>query len=137
MSGTIPAISEQEMVRIRHHLGFYNVGAGSTFFLGVPSSVELNFIIENAFTKLLPAAFPLVREMLNRCEVTEQQLFDNQENLAVNKVCDIELREDEMEQLDKRYDRWRLALANAFGIYPNPFDKRGLGGPGLNAPVIG
>lgn len=135
MSGTIPAITAQEMVKIRHHLGFYNVGSGSTFFLGMPCSVEINFTVENAFTKLLPEAFPLVREMLNRCEVTEQQIFDNQENLAVNKVCDIELRPDELVELDKRYDRWRLALCNAFGIIPNPYDKRGLGGTGLNVPV--
>ena len=135
---TIPALADEEKVKIRHHLGYINVGQGSTFFLGSPATVEINFAIENAMTKLLPQAYPLVREMLARCDATEQQLFDNQENLAVTKVCDIELRSDEMKELDKRYDRWRGALANALGVYFNPWDKRDVGGAsGVNVPVVG
>ncbi len=134
---SIQGLTEEEKVRIRHHLGFLNVGQASTFALGTPASVDVVFIIENAFGKILPAALSLVRELMAKCDATEQQLFDDQGNLAVDKVCEIELRKDEMEQLDKRYERWRQALANAMGIYSNPYDKRMIGGGGINCPVFG
>lgn len=134
---SIQGLTEEEKVRIRHHLGFLNVGQASTFVLGTPASVDVSFIIENAFTKILPAALSLVRELLARCDATEGQLFDDQPNLAVDKVCEIELRKDEMQQLDMRYERWRQALANAMGIYCNPYDKRMIGGQPLNVPVFG
>ena len=35
---------------------------------------------------------------------------------------------DEQQALGKNYDYWRNALANALGVYANPFDKRDLGG---------
>ncbi len=134
---SIAALTDDERVRIRHHLGFLNVSGAATFALGVPQAVEPMFAIERAFQLVLPTALGLVRLLLARCDATEAQRFDNQENLAVTSVCDIDLRADEQQALGKNYDYWRNALANALGVYANPFDKRDIGGSGLNVPVLG
>lgn len=139
----IATLTPDERVRIRHHLGFLNVQEAATFALGVPAAVETQFVIEGAFDKLLEAALPLVRRLLAACDSTEAQFFDNQENLAVTKVGGIQLRDDEGNELmgaNKRYDYWRRALANAFGIWVNPFDGRpglGAGSNGINVSVRG
>lgn len=132
------SFTEQEKVRIRHHLGYLNVQAAQTFVLGAPAAVPTQFIIEGAMNKVLPEAETLARDLLARCDAVEAQVTDNQELLAVTQVDEIGVRTDEFEQLMKRYAYWRNGLANVLGCYPNPFDKRfGPGGAaGVNVPVI-
>lgn len=129
--------SDPEKVRIRHHLGYLNVAAAQTFVLGTPAGVETQFLVEGAMNKVLPEAEVLIREMLAKCDAVEGQITENQELLAVTQVDEIGVRQDEFEQLVKRYHYWRNGLANALGIYPNPFDKRfGAGSAmGVNVPV--
>lgn len=128
--------SNEEKVRIRHHLGYLNVGAAATFVLGAPAAVETTFIIESAMDKVLPAAETLVRELVAKCDAVEAQMMENQELLAVTQVDEIGVRQDEFQALLHRYHYWRNGLANVLGVYPNPFDKRFVGGAGaLNVPV--
>ncbi len=128
--------SDVEKTRIRHHLGYLNVSAVATFALGTPAAVETQFLIESAMNKVLPEAQVLARELVAKCDAVESQISENQELLAVTQVDEIGVRQDEFEQLKKRYDYWRNGLANCLGIYPNPFDKRFGAGGGLNIPVI-
>ena len=128
-------LTDDEKVRIRHHLGYLNVDEASTFVIGVPAGVETQFMIEGAFSRLLAAAIPQVRKLLKYCECTEEQRFGSQPNAVVKKVDNIEMGgADEQMMLSKNYDHWRAALANMFGVVPNPFDHRYAGG-GLNIPV--
>lgn len=118
------AFTEEEKVRIRHHLGFLNVGAAQTFVLGTPAAVETQFLVEGAMNRVLPAAETMVRNLVARCDLVEQQVIENQELLAVTAVGEISVQEHEFEKLMQRYQYHRNALANALGIYANPFDKR-------------
>lgn len=128
------SFTEQEKVRIRHHLGYLNVQVASTFVLGSPAGVETQFLIETAMDRVLPEAQVMVREHIAKCDAVEAQIMGNQELLAVTQVGEIGVRQDEFEQLLKRYDWWRQALANLMGIYPNPFDKR-FANRGINVTV--
>jgi hypothetical protein len=131
------AFSEQEKVRIRHHLGYLNVGQAYTFVAGAPAGVETQFLIEGAMQRVLPEAETLARELLARCDSVEGQMMDNQDLLAVEQVDELKIRQDEFQALLKRYHYHRNALANVLGVYPNPFDKRfaaGTGG-GINVNV--
>lgn len=132
------AFSDQEKVRIRHHLGFLNVGQAYTFVAGTPAGVETQFLIEGAMQRVLPEAEVLARELLARCDSVEGQMMDNQDLLAVESVDEIKIRQDEFQALIKRYHYHRNGLANVLGIYPNPFDKRfsADGGGGINVNVM-
>jgi hypothetical protein len=132
-------LTPEEKVRVRHHLGFLQVQEVYTFILGQPAAVETQFSIETAMNKLRVEAVPLVRDLLARCDATEGQRFDDQEVLVASKVGSIELRgKDEQDGLVRNYNYWRQALANAFGAWTNPFDRRDdLTGSGINARVEG
>lgn len=132
------AFSEQEKVRIRHHLGYLNVGQAYTFVAGTPAGVETQFLIEGAMQRVLPEAEVLARELLARCDSVEGQMMDNQDLLAVESVDEIKIRQDEFQALLKRYHYHRNGLANVLGVYPNPFDKRfsAGGGGGINVNVM-
>lgn len=130
-------LTDDEKVRIRHHLGYLNVDEVSTFVLGMPAGVETQFMIEGSFSRLLGAAIPQVRKLLQYCECTEEQRFASQPNAVVKKVDGIEMgAAEEQEMLSRNYDHWRAALSNMFGVVPNPFDHRYAGG-GLNLRVCG
>ena len=128
-------LSEQEKVKIRHHLGYLNVAEAQTFVFGTPAAVETQFLIEGAMNRVLDAALTEVRRHVAILDQIEEQMIADHELLAVSKVGEIDVRADEQEALDKRYERWRQSLANLLGVYPNPFDKRY--GHGINVPVTG
>lgn len=128
-------LTEEEKVRVRGHLGFLNVADVQTFVLGTPASVETQFIIEGAMNKVLEHALPYVRNTLGELDAILAQFRENRENLAVSKIGDIELNDREFEKLQQRYGFWQGKLADAFGVYVNPFSK--VPGGGINSPVTG
>lgn len=121
-------LTEDEKVRVRHHLGYLNVQEASTFVLGTPAGVETQFIIEGAFNRVLPQAMPKIREVLGNCDKIEEAMMCALGNLDANAVGGIQLnnqgRDNQQEQLHKAYEWHRQALANLLGIVPNPYDKR-------------
>ena len=125
-------IAEQDKVRARHHMGYLNVGSAQTFVLGIPAAVQTQFTIEGAFSKVLPQAEAKFLDLLNKLDSIEVQIDENTENVAVDRVDEIELRKDEFRQLIIRYQHWQGALGNLLGVTPNPFDQRPWLGQGYN-----
>ena len=136
------SVPEQERARCRHHLGYIQAQATSTFVLGVPAGVQTQFMIEGAWDRLLPSAYPKFVELLDRMDADEAQIDENTENVAVNEIGEIKLRDDEFQQIITRYQHWQGALGNMLGVVPNPFDQRpwlagGGGRSPINVPVLG
>lgn len=124
------ALTELEKVQVRKHLGYLNVAEAFTFVLGTPAGVETQFIVEGAVRRILVEAEPSLRKCL--CEL--EQLEDAKQQIAldagVSKVGNIEQRntKEALAAVDMQLDNKRGELANYFGIYRNPFDKRRSGG---------
>ncbi len=114
----------EERSRVRVHLGYPNVSAISTFTLGNPAAIETTFIIEGAMNKVLDEATGEVRRHLAILDGVLEQMLADQELLAVTKVDEIDIRQDEFAQLVRQYMFWRSSLGNVFGVGPNPFDQR-------------
>lgn len=134
-------LTQDEKVRARHHLGYANVSEAATFQMGIPAGIQTQFMIEQAFNLILPQAEEKLRGLLEKLDEIECQIVNDTENVAVEEIGTIKLREDEFKQLIIRYQHWQGALANLLAIRPNPFDQRGWlgsgygGGGGMNAPV--
>jgi hypothetical protein len=129
------ALTEHEKAMVRHHLGYPEVSAISTFQLGVPMAIEPSFMIEGAMNRLRPEAEDITRMKLATLTRIEAQMVDDLELLAVAKVEEIELRRDEQQALRQSYDYWVDSLANDFRVLRNPFDYR-LSSGGPNVSVI-
>jgi len=132
------SLTDEEKVKARHHLGYLQVQQSSTFVLGIPAAVQTQFMIENAFDKILLSAEPEFRRHLTILDRLENQMIDDLELLAVDQVDEIKVRATEQKELWQQYDRWRHSLANILGIIPNPYDQRlnSAGVGGINARVI-
>lgn len=129
-------LTPDEKVRIRHHMGYPQVEQARTFFLGYPISVPTSTMIEGSLDKIQPGAEPLLRKLIARLDVIEEQMIDDLELLAVRKIDEIEINPDEHGSLIAQYKHWQLAMGNLVGVPPNPFDQRFMsGGGGINAPV--
>src|ERR1019366_16363 len=112
--------TDEEKTFIRAHLGYQQGQLTYTFALGVP------------------AAAPLARRYLEILDRIEMQGVDDYELMSVSKIDEIEVNKDEHRQLwgNDGYMRWGAALANLFGIIPNPYDLRfpnGSAGGSINA----
>jgi len=133
------ALNKEEKVRIRHHAGYLNVTAVQTFVLGTPASVETQFIIEGAMNKILDEALPLVRELIQRCDSTEQQMFEQQENIQVTKLGELVVNSTGVDrgqmQLRQVYFSWVRKLVNAMGVGQNPYRQDTLGDTGNNGGI--
>lgn len=135
------ALNQAEKVKVRHHLGYLNVQEAQTFVLGTPAAVETQFIIEGAMNRVLEEALPEVRRHVQIMDSIEEQMVANHELIQITKIDTIDVnstgQDREQRQLRQTYDYWADSLANLFGIYRNPFDKRlgHFGRGGINARV--
>ena len=138
------ALSDEEKIKVRHHLGYLNVQEAQTFVLGTPAGVETQFLIEGAMNRLLAGAIPMVREILVKLDHTEEQMLCGQDLVEVNSLGEIQTnmtgQDRAQKQLRQAYQWWRMSLANLLGVPANPFDQRlgvmGFGG-GISVPVRG
>jgi len=128
----------EEKVRIRHHLGYPNVGQVQTFAGGVPAAFETTFMIEGAMVKVLTEAMPMARTLLSHLDIIGSQMIDDLELLAINEIGDIKINQEEQAKLKAEYVYKRKELGNLLGVPPNPFDQRfgSSGAGGVNVPVI-
>jgi hypothetical protein len=132
------ALTPEERVSIKHHLGYPNAQMIETFVLGVPAAMESLFMLEGAMNAVAPAAEERVRQSLERLESVDRQIHDNQDALVLSKADEVEFRENELELLQRRYTRWQGELCNLLGVPgPNPFDARfsAASGQGINVSV--
>lgn len=87
--------------------------------------------------RLLEAAMPTARNIIQVLDTIESQMVNDLELLSVLKVDEIDINNKEQEQLKTQYQFWQNALSNLMGVYPNPFDKRfNNASMGLNIPVF-
>lgn len=130
------AFSEQEKVKIRAHMGYGNVGLVESFSLGVPSAIETSFLIEGAMNRVLAEAELECRRLVGVLDTIEAQMVGDMELLAVRKIGEIEVNEEEQRKLRVAYRQWQAALGNLLMIPPNPYDQRFMGAAaGINVGV--
>jgi hypothetical protein len=130
-------LTNEEKARIRHHMGYLNVQAAATFQLGVPAALQTTFMIELAFTKILPEAENMVKEFLCRLNDVEKQVFGNLDLAEIESTGTIKVDPKRLAKLAQTYKIAQEGLANLLGVPPNPFDMRSwlAGAGGMNVPV--
>jgi hypothetical protein len=120
-------------------MGYLEVMNSQTFVLGVPAAVQTQFMIEGAFSRILPSAEAGFRRLLDRLDGVLEKIEDSEENEVADAIGDIKLKDKAFVRLVARYRWWQGMLANLLGVQPNPYDQRFMswsgGGSGLNVPV--
>ncbi len=117
-------LSEEEKVRVRHHMGMPLLRMAPTMVGGVPLPTEMLTRLELAMDLIHPAAEPHVRGLITACDRKEQQIMDVDVRLQVAKAEGIEMRSDEADQRRREYMYWVGLLQDALGVPRNPFSER-------------
>ncbi len=130
------SLSDEDKVKIRHHMGYLNVQATSTFVLGVPAGVQTQFMIEGAWDKVLPQAENLLRVFLCRCDEIEAKVYGGTDLADVETTGNITVNRKRLSELGQYYRIAQQGMANLLGVPPNPFDMRDWvrAGGGMNVP---
>lgn len=120
-----------ERAKIRHHLGYPNVSAMASIQMGVPKPLQTLFLVETAMDKILTEYLPILRTTIATLDSIECQLVDGQKYLPVNRMGEMEIRKEHLQQLEGEYKRWAFRLAEDIGVPIYPFSSRFKGtGPG-------
>src|SRR5260221_6159274 len=127
------AFTETEKARIRYHLGYANVSFAFTFVMGFGATIPFQSVLEGNLDKSLPEIDAKVRELLQRLDDTELQMFDNQELLLIDGISTITVRKEGQARFRNQYQYWQNSLAMVFTVQPNPYDPRFLMN-GVNVP---
>ena len=117
-------ITEDEKARARHHLGYGQVDAASTFALGVPAAMQTAFMIEGALNKISQSGAERFRMLLCRCDAIENQVFCGADLADVERIDTIEVNRKRLRELAQMYKIAQQALGNLLQVPPNPFDMR-------------
>lgn len=127
-----------ERERIRYHLGYMNTTQAASISLGIVRPVQTMWLVESAMDLITLEGEPRVRKLINQLECIEEQMFCATPKLAVVKTGDTELRQDEIDALEREYKRWAQRLADQLGVplyyWSSKFKNNA--GPGIsNIPV--
>jgi len=118
------SLSDTEKVRIRYHLGYPNVTAIASLNAGIPIPLQTLFLVENAMDRVIDEALPIVRTHIQTLDNIECQLVEGQRNLAVNRLGDMEIRREHLDQLEGEYRRWANRLADTLGVPLYPYSSK-------------
>ncbi len=132
------ALTQDEMVSSRHHLGYPNVGEVQTFAFGIPAAMQTTFMIEGAMVRILPQAEARFRYLLSKLDQTECKIDDVLDSADMSEAEDVKFRDNALAKVAQVYKVYQQSLANLMGIVPNPYDQREwLQGGGINVSVTG
>jgi hypothetical protein len=127
------ALSSQEKVRVRYHLGYLNVSPAASISFGIPRPLQTVFLVETAMSNLIEDAVGIVRNIVSIMDRIEAKLVEAQDRLAAIKLGEITLREQEGDQLDHEYKRWGQRLADTLGVPLYAYSSRYKPGAGVGS----
>ena len=130
--------TEEEKARIRYHLGYLQSDLVFSTMLGVNALAQPQFLVEGMMNRMPDTAVMLVRNLVGKCDVTEQQMFEGQEYLVAKSVERVEINENQIDKLMERYRYWVQKLADQFGVPINAYSAAFTAGAGmqLNSPRV-
>jgi len=113
-------LTDSEVARVRYHLGYPNTSAGAGIGLSMPTIITTLFPVDGALRNLYPEAVELVRTLIARCDTSEANIAESEDNLSALRVDSITLNEREPERREERYRYWVKRLSEATGCPINP-----------------
>ena len=130
--------SEEEKARIRYHTGYLQSDLVFSTLLGVNALAQPQFLVEGMMNRMPDTAVSLVRNLIGKCDATEEQMFQGQEYLVAKSVERVEINENQIDKLMERYRYWVQKLADQFGVPINAYSAAFQAGAGMqiNAPRI-
>lgn len=117
-------LSDADKMRCRVHLGYMTVVVASSYAFGLPQLTETQFLLEDAMTRVMVGAEPIVVRYLDQLDKCQNKLFCSVDELFARAIDGLEPNLDQPDMLEKEYCRVAARLADLFGVMPYPYSKR-------------
>jgi hypothetical protein len=115
-------LTDAEKQRARYHLGYPGMSTIPTAALGVLGTGQAAFLVERAFTHVLPVAEDKIREILCECDAIESQTKQARQRLSIAQSDTTRFRtREELRDLDDLYALWTDKLADILSVPKNPY----------------
>lgn len=118
------ALSLKEKERCRYHLGYLSVQPAASIQFGMARPIQTLFLVEEAMNNILIDAEERVRRTLTTLDNIECKMIEGQDYLAANRLGDLEVRKEHIDQLEDEYYRWAGRLADMLGVPLYPYSER-------------
>jgi hypothetical protein len=130
-------LTDEEKARIRYHFGYPQTNPVASIQLGVPRASQPMFLLEGQLERIPPSAIGIIRDLVTKCDYTEQQIFEGQEYVPASSVGEVDIDDKFINKLQTSYRYWVQRLADTIGAPLNPFAAAfQAGGMPLNVPII-
>jgi hypothetical protein len=116
--------TEEEQGRCLYHLGYAQVNVAGFFSFGTLGLTQPLFIAINALQHVPLSRAMIIRSLLQKLDEIEQQIGEAYKYLVASKLEQLELREEYPDLLEKEKTRFAQRLADALGVYVNPWTNR-------------
>jgi hypothetical protein len=131
-------LTEEEKARIRYHGGYLLTSVASAIILGIPAARQPAFLVEQAMEHIPDTAIAIIRNLVAKCDITEDNIMQAQTRMVAKSVDEIDLNHDEADQLRGEYRYWVQKLYDNLGCpinaYASAFQSGGR--PPINIPVF-
>jgi hypothetical protein len=118
------ALSAANIQRARKHLGYMQVRSASSYAFGIPQLTTLQYMFEDAITRILPEAEADAIELLDRLDCIDKALFKSHGDLFAKRVEGLEINLGQPDALELEYARWAQRLGDMLGVMPYPMAPR-------------
>lgn len=124
------ALSKEEKESVRYHLGYLNVQPAAALQFGLPAPVQALFIVDSAMDRILPEGEDRVRQLIKVLDRIECLMIEGLDYLPANRLGDLEVRREHIDDLRKEYYDWAGRLAGQLGspLYPYSIRFKGVEG---------
>ena len=131
-------LTEEEKARIRYHGGYLQINPAAAIILGFPAAAQPAFLVEQAMEHIPDTAIAIIRNLVAKCDITENNIMLAQTRMVAKSVDVIDLNPDEANQLRGEYRYWVQKLYDNLGApinaYASAFQSGGR--PPLNLSVV-
>lgn len=117
----LAVLTEEEKARIRYHLGYLQVMPASAIILGIPAASQPAFLVEQAMEHIPDNAIAIIRNLVAKCDITENNIMLAQTRMVARSVDEIDLNPDEADQLRGEYRYWVQKLSDNLGAPINAY----------------
>lgn len=123
---------DAEKERIKYHMGYTGQSTAAGLAYGMPIPVQTMFLVESAIERLPTTSEDRCRKLITLLDKVECKMEGGLDQLDVNQIESVELREDYIDKLEDEYCRWASRLADVVGapLYPGSSKFRRLFGSG-------
>lgn len=116
--------TQEEQGRVLFHLGYQAQTVASFLSMGTLALTETQFVAVNALQHIPASRVGIIRDLIVKLDEIHERIFGAIDYLYAENLAELKPNLNITNALEGEYTRWAQRLADALGVYTNPFSDR-------------